>query len=174
MADTSYLRREVEDYVRRKLSEEFGVSFEPRIVKLSTGGTHEFDAVSENCRIVAAIKASGGRTATGRVPSGKIKSAEAELYYLSLAPVEKRLLVFTSREFYEIMIKRLEGRLAPGIELKLIRLSPELEQEVARIQAAASREVSPSAPTVGKTRVLPVVRRDIQSGYLGKDEIVKV
>lgn len=144
MANTIGLRRDVEDYVRRKLSQEFGVSFEPRIVKLPTGGTHEFDAVSENQRIIAAIKASGGRTATGHVPAGKIKSAEAELCYLSLVQAEKKLLVFTSREFYEIMDKRLKGRLAPGIELKLIRLSPELEQLVASIQTKASKEVSPS------------------------------
>lgn len=149
MANTSYLRRDVEAYVRQKLAEEFRVNFEAREIPLSTGGTHEFDAVSEDHRIVAAIKASGGRTASGRIPSGKIKSAEAELYYLSLAPAEKRLLVFTSPEFYKIMAKRLEGRLAPDIELKLVRLPAEIEEEVRRIQAAASMEVSPSAPTIG-------------------------
>lgn len=153
MANTSYLRRNVENYVRQELSGEFRVAFKARKVLLSTGGTHEFDAVSEDFQIVAAIKASGGRTATGRIPSGKIKSAEAELYCLSLAPAEKRLLIFTSPEFYEIMSRRLKGRLASDIKLKLVRLPPYLEQEVARIQTAASREVSPSArpePEVGK------------------------
>lgn len=153
MANTSYLRRQVEDCVRQKLSEEFGVAFEARKVLLSTGGTHEFDAVSEDFRIVAAIKSTGGKTASGRVAPGKIKSAIAEIYYLTLVSAEKRFLVLTSPEFYEIMSRRLKGRLASDIKLKLVRLPPYLEQEVARIQTAASREVSPSArpePEVGK------------------------
>jgi len=62
-----------------------------------TGGAHEFDAVSDDLSIVPAIKAAGGRTASARIPSGKIKNAEAELYYLTLVPAEVRLLVLASR-----------------------------------------------------------------------------
>jgi hypothetical protein len=72
MADTSYLRRQVEDYVCQKLSKEFGVSFRLCVVKLSTGGTHEFDAVSEDSRVVAAIKATGKRVAKMRVRNKKV------------------------------------------------------------------------------------------------------
>ena len=48
MVDTTVLKRVVEPFVRRVLAKEFGVRFESRIVALSTGGTHEFDAVSDD------------------------------------------------------------------------------------------------------------------------------
>lgn len=61
MADTVYLKRGVEQYVRGTLCEEYGVKFSSKILTLVTGGTHEFDAVSEDGTVVAAIKAAGGR-----------------------------------------------------------------------------------------------------------------
>ncbi|HOI38246.1 MAG TPA: hypothetical protein PLF11_12785 [Bacillota bacterium] len=141
MADTVYLKRGVEQYVRGTLCEEYGVKFSSKILTLVTGGTHEFDAVSEDGTVVAAIKAAGGKTSGGRFPSGSVKSATAEVYYLSLVSAPLRLLVLTSPEFYGIMSRRLEGRLAPGISLKLIELPPDIQSEVDRIRSIASREV---------------------------------
>ena len=135
--------------MRAQLSQKFGVPFRPLALKLSTGGMHEFDAVSEDRRIVASIKTAGGRTASGRFPVGKIKSTEAELYYLALVPAEVRLLVLTSREFYAMMKRRLEGRLAPGISLELVLLPSEMEEEVRRIRRVASREVAPTRTRTG-------------------------
>ena len=141
MADTTYLKYKVEEYVRSALQEEYGVAFTSKILTLSTSGTHEFDAVSEDGTVVAAVKAAGGKTSRGRLPSGKMKSAEAELYYLCLVSAPVRMLVLTSPEFYEIMRRRLEGRLAPVITLKLIQLPPEIQSEVDRIHRIASLEV---------------------------------
>ena len=115
MADTTYIKRIVEPYVRLDLGREFGTNFSSQVLTLWTGGTHEFDAVSDDQKIVDSIKSAGGRTATGRRPSGKIKDSEAELYYLTLVRSKTRLLVFTSPEFYDIMSKRLEGRLPSEI-----------------------------------------------------------
>ncbi len=56
MADTSYLKMVVEDYVRETLAKEFAIDFRSRVLTLQTGGHHEFDAVSEDGQIVAAIK----------------------------------------------------------------------------------------------------------------------
>ncbi|MGQ9498677.1 MAG: hypothetical protein ACUVRC_10340 [Desulfotomaculales bacterium] len=117
----------------------FGMTFRPRTVKLLIGGTHEFDAVSDDLSIVAAIKAAGGR-----IPSGKVKGAEAELYYLTLVPAEVRLLVMTSPEFYRITERRLERRLAPDISLELVPLPLEMEEEVDRVRRVASKEVTPA------------------------------
>ncbi|MCL6447252.1 MAG: hypothetical protein K6U04_03725 [Armatimonadetes bacterium] len=142
MANTTYLRKNVEEYVRKELAREFGIAFKPRLLTLITGGKHEFDAVSDDGTIVASIKTAGGKTARGRVPSGKIKNAEAELYYLTLVSASKRLLVFTSQEFYQIMSARLEGRLAPGLSLKLVLLPRNMQEEIKRIQRVASNEVS--------------------------------
>ena len=112
------------------------------VLTLTTGGTHEFDAVSDDQKIVASIKSAGGKTARGKRPSGKISDSEAELYYLTLVQSEIRFLVLTTPEFYDIMAKRLEGRLASGIELTLIELPEEMQAQIAQVQNSASAEVS--------------------------------
>lgn len=142
MVDTSYLRRVVESYVREELGREYEVPFIPRTMTLTTGGTHEFDAVSEDGQIVAAIKSASGKTARGKNPSGKIKDSLAELYFLSLVQAGSRLLVLTNPEFHSILSRELQRRLAPGLELKLVSLPDQIQKEVERIQSLASREVS--------------------------------
>jgi hypothetical protein len=90
VADTSYLRREVENYVRAQLAEEFGQHFTAEFLSLAPGGRHEFDAVAADRSVVASVKSASGLTAGGRVPSGKIKDCVAELYYLSLVEAPTR------------------------------------------------------------------------------------
>lgn len=143
MADTRYLKRTVEEYVRTQLAGEFSAPFRARVLQLVTGGTHEFDAVSEDGKVVAGIKAASGKTLGGCTPVGKIKSAIAELYFLSLVSAPRRILILTDPEFYRILLNRLEGRLAEGLEVKLVQLPPEIEREVAKVRRDASREVSP-------------------------------
>lgn len=118
--------------------------FESRVLTLVTGGTHEFDAVSADGTVVASIKSASGKTSSGQLPAGKIRAAEAELYYLTLIDAPTRLLVLTNKEFYEIMRKRLEGRLAHGIDLKFVPLPKDVQEHVAETQALASREVQPA------------------------------
>jgi hypothetical protein len=142
MADTTYLKRVVECFVRDALTREFGTRFESRFLPLSTGGTHEFDAVSEDGRIVASIKSASGKTAGGKNPSGKIKDSIAELYFLSLATAPIRMLVLTSPEFHAIMSGVLAGRLAAGLSLKLVPLPQDIQERVEHVQKAASQEVS--------------------------------
>ena len=143
MADTTYLRQVVERTVRDALAKEFGARFEARALALTTGGTHEFDAVSEDGVVVASIKSASGKTAGGKNPSGKIKDSIAELYFLSLATAPIRVLVLTSPDFYAIMSGVLLGRLAPGLSLKLVPLPRHIQEQVEHVQKVASEEVSP-------------------------------
>jgi len=149
MANTTYLKTTVEPFVRSALRAEFGVEFRSRVVTLLTGGSHEFDAVSDDGQVVAAIKSASGKTSGGKNPSGKIKDAEAELYYLTLVNARTRILVLTNQEFYGILQARLRGRLAAGLSLKLVGLPPEMTEEVRRIQREASAEVSKNTPLEG-------------------------
>ncbi|MDI6872062.1 MAG: hypothetical protein QME79_12110 [Bacillota bacterium] len=142
MADTRFLKDQVEQYVRAALKGEYGVGFDSRFLKLSTGGRHEFDAVSEDEQIVATIKSSSGKTAAGNLPSGKIQAVEAELYYLTLVDAPVRMVVLTTPQFFDIMRGRLKGKLAPGLHLKLVELPSELQALASRVQQKASREVS--------------------------------
>ena len=145
MADTSYLRYTVEPFVREVLSERYGRRFASQVLELGPGGTHEFDAVSDDRSVVAAVKTASGFTRTGRTPSGKIKDCVAELYYLSIVEADERILVLTSPEFFGIFTKTMSGRIAGGIDVQLIELPGDMQAEVDRIKATASAEVSPSA-----------------------------
>jgi hypothetical protein len=71
LANTTYLRGRVEAFVRSALEQEFGQNFESKPLKLITGGKHEFDAVSGDQRIVAAIKTASGKTVTGKGSVGQ-------------------------------------------------------------------------------------------------------
>ncbi|MGH9782611.1 MAG: hypothetical protein ACRD88_00355 [Terriglobia bacterium] len=142
MADTTFLKGDVERYVRDQLGVEFGIPFRPRVLRLETGGTHEFDAVSEGGRVVAAIKAASGLTSGRKNPSGKIKTAIAELYFLSLVEAPVRLLVLTNPEFHTIFSREIQGRLAKGLAIKLLPLPVEMEKRVREVQDMASKEVS--------------------------------
>jgi len=144
MANTSYLKTVVEDYVRKTLEEEFSVGFTSRQLTLQTGGQHEFDAVSEDGQIVAAIKSASGKTAGGNIPSGKVQGVEAELYYLTLVTAPRKSLILTNPGFYQIMSKRLTGRLVPEVKLVLMPLPEEIQGEVSGIQDEASMEVLPN------------------------------
>lgn len=143
MANTVYYKTHVEPYVRRQLEQLHGRRFSSKVCLLSTGGTHEFDAVSDDGTIVASIKSLSGKTATGKNPAGKIYACYAELYFLTLVDAAHRMLVLTTPDFHEIFTRNLRGRLHPGITVELIVVSPEIQSEIDRIKGLASEEVSP-------------------------------
>ncbi len=140
--DTTFLKGTVERCVREQLAAEFGVAFSAEFLQLQTGGRHEFDAVSPDLRIVASIKAASGKTSGGRFPAGKVNTAIAEIYFLSLIAAPVRLLVLTNPEFHQLLSDKLEGRLAKGLSLKLVQLPAEMQETVRQIQSRASSEVS--------------------------------
>jgi hypothetical protein len=142
VADTTFLKGAVERYVRERLATEYGPAFSAEVLPLVSGGTHEFDAVSADLRVVASIKSASGKTAGGRVPAGKINASIAELYFLSLVRAPVRLLVLTNPEFHKILRDKLKGRLAKGLGLKLIELPPEMSAKVRQVRGTASKEVS--------------------------------
>jgi hypothetical protein len=141
MANTTYLKQEVERFVRDKLYHEYGVDFSSHMLTLPTGGTHEFDAVSSDKKIVAAIKTASGKTSGGKNPSAKIRDIEAELYYFMLVQAARKILVLTNPSFFDIVTKRLKGRLHPDIEIKLVELSEEIKAKVDAVQKTASDEM---------------------------------
>lgn len=144
MANTSYLRREVEAYVRVVLQQRHGQTFSARTLRLRTGGSHEFDCVSDDGFVVASVKSASGLTASGKSPSGKIKDSLAELYYLSLIDAPVRSLVLTTPAFYDIFTKVARGAIAEGIAVECIPLPLEIQAQVDRVVRAASAEVTPN------------------------------
>ncbi len=143
MADTTYLRRVVETYVREQLTREFAQPFSAAFLALMPGGRHEFDAVSRDRLVVASVKSTSGLTAGGRNPAGKIKDCVAELYYLSLVEAPIRRLILTTPAFFDIFGGATFGAIAKGIDVVCMPLPAEMQREVDKVVAMASREVSP-------------------------------
>jgi hypothetical protein len=145
MANTRYLRQEVESYVRRRLAEEFGQPVTAEFLDLRTGGRHEFDAVAADRTVVASVKSASGLTSGGRNPAGKIKDCVAELYYLSLVAAPTRRLILTTPAFFELFVRKTAGAVAEGIDVVCMPLPAEMQEQVDVVVREASREVSPAA-----------------------------
>jgi len=145
VADTTYLTKTVEEFIRAHLADSCGQPFRKRFLDLRPGGKHEFDAVSEDGTIVASIKAHSGLTSGGKAPSGKILACLAELYYLTLVDAPTRLLVLTNPLFFEIFKRKTVGAVADGLTIELVPLPTEMQAKVDSVVREASREMSPAA-----------------------------
>lgn len=143
MVTPRYLTMAVEDHVRDVLSAENQIVFRRRAVRLQPGGYHEFDAVSDNGRIVASVKTASGQSWGARHPSAKVTSCIAELYFLSLAKAHKKLLVLTSVEFHELFRNAMAGKVPHGVEIRHIPLPDEVAARVAAVQQSGTDETQP-------------------------------
>ena len=138
MADTKYLRYDVETYVRARLALVHGANFHPQRLSLKGGGLHGFDAVSENGMIVMGVKTCA--LSNGKLKAGQVKNAISELWYLSLIEAATRTLVLTNRPFYDAFLKEMKGRLHSEIGVECIELPADMQMEVDKIIRDASQE----------------------------------
>jgi hypothetical protein len=151
MADTTALKKQIEPHVQAWLQKQFGVRFRRQTVPLTghgAAGQHQFAAVSEDGKIVASVKSLSGRTTGENLPSAKIDSSYAEIYYLSLVQSEKKLLVLTDIEFYRLFRKHSEGMVVRGVDILHCPLPPELERVKEAVRLTASAEID-----YGKARI---------------------
>ena len=146
MAKTSELK-EVELFVRKELEKDYpGHTFTEKALPLhkkkdGTYAVHRFDAVSEDNTIVASIKSHSWLTSGGKLPAGKIGQIYQSLYFLSLVDAKTKLLILTDREAYQGFVKKYDGKIAEGIEIKFYPLSPELQLLVKKVHQKASQEM---------------------------------
>lgn len=145
MANTTFLKDKVEPYVREWLAQKLGKSFSKQFLPLTRvngqAKSHEFDAVSEDKKIICAIKTASWKTSGGRRGAGKIQSAYAEIYFLDHVDAPEKYLVLTDPEFYENLKRDSQGRLPLGIDLLHCELSESLKSEVDRIRINSRREL---------------------------------
>jgi hypothetical protein len=141
MANTTALQAAIE-WARETLAAEHRTQFSKRPVHLRTGGTHTFNAVAADGRIVATVMNSSGATSGGKKPTGKIRGAIAELYFLSLVVAPSRILVVTNASFLSYLEQQLEGALTEGLSLVHLELPPDLAAAVAAVSQSASDEMS--------------------------------
>ena len=147
MADTR-IQAQVEDWIRKDwMPGKFGQQFRRERMRLSSGGVFDFDAVSTDDRIVASISTSGGKTSGGKLGVGKLQKLRADMLFLTMVVADKRLMVLTERDMYEICLKEKQGGRVPlGIEFYLVELPPELAGKLRDAKEQASQEVRPAGP----------------------------
>lgn len=140
----------VEDWiVRNVLPSRYARLFTKRVVPLTWGGSFEFDAVSDDGKIVVCVSTSCCRTAGGRPAVGKYHKIRADtLYLLNARGTERRVLVFTDPGmFTHFRAEQKRGRFpeASAIELECVEIPPELAAALLKATQIASVEVSPTS-----------------------------
>ncbi|HEY7596017.1 MAG TPA: hypothetical protein VH969_22940 [Actinophytocola sp.] len=141
MANTRNLTTAVVDHVRDVLSAQYQTVFHNRRMRLQPGGYHEFEAVSDNGRIVASVKTAAGN---GRHPAGTISNCLAALYFLSLVRAHRKILVLTSPEFHAMFMIAMDGKIPHGVEIMHVPLPADVQARVAAVQQAGTDETQPA------------------------------
>ena len=140
MANTATLQGAIE-WVREDLARRHGTPFAKATVSLRSGGSRTFNAVADDGSVVATITNSSGETSGGKKPTGKIRGAITELYFLSLVDAQRRMLVSTNRSFLGFLERELEGALIDGLTLQHVELPDEFAAAVQRVSEVASQEM---------------------------------
>lgn len=145
MADTR-VQLEVEDWVRAHwMPNQYGQRFHRERLRLSSGGVFDFDAVSSDGKIVATISTSGATTASGKRAVGKLLKIRSDMFFLLLAEAERRLVLLTERDMYDLCRSEKEsGRVPASIEFVHVQIPAELAARLKAARRVASKEVSPS------------------------------
>lgn len=146
MADTR-VQVEVEDWVRRNwFPQRYGSQFHRERVGLEWGGIFDFDAVSTDGTIVAAISTSAGKTASGKLAVGQIMKMRSDVLFLLHAKAKRRVMVFTESDMFQVSQQEMQvGRLPKSIEFTRAEIPPELQIRLREARKKASQEVTPAA-----------------------------
>ncbi len=148
MADTR-VQTEVEDWLRANwFPKEYGQRFRRERLKLRSGGVFDFDAVSDDGKIVASISTGGSKTASGKYAVGKMMKIRSDLYFLLLIEAERKVVVFTEQDMVDQFKQEVEGGRVPSeIEFAFAEIPDELRRRLEKAREKASKEVTPSPRT---------------------------
>lgn len=145
MANTNALKTKVEPFVRHWFASKFGKPFHSEFLALARvkgkAAKHEFDAASEDRKIVCGIKTASWKTSGNKRGSGKIQGAYAEIYFLDHVDADKKFLVLTDREFFEKLTSDSLGKHPPELNLLYCELPKDLSKEVDAIRTASRHEL---------------------------------
>ena len=144
MADSTVTIK-IEDWVRNVwMKNEYGQSFSKKILVLNTGGNYEFDAVSEDDKIVGLISTSSAFTASGNRAPGPNRKIKADILYFTMIKTERKLLLFTEDNLYkEFVVEKNNRRIPNDIELVKVNIPEDMNDELKMFKSIASKEVTP-------------------------------
>ena len=143
MADTK-AQIEAEAWIREVyLPKKYGQSFRQKNLALQSRTQFTFDAVSDDCEIVALICISAGFDSCGKVDTDelmKVRSDALRLLMLEARP-QKRLMIFTDQSMIDLVKdEKKKGLFPTELEILKVKLPPDLAARVAESQGLASEE----------------------------------
>jgi hypothetical protein len=132
------------------LPKKFGQPFRQKKLTLQSRTQHEFDAVSDDNEIVAAICLSAGTNATGKIAPDALRNVRSDaLWFLMLesTPVH-RLMIFTDSTMIDLIKQeKKRDRFPRALEILKVKLPHDLAEELEESQKSASELESPSKDT---------------------------
>ena len=155
MANTSYLKGEVEEFLRNWTSKRIGVSLERR--KVCVGKSNdgrdvhfEFDGVSDDGKIGLCISSSTSNKI------GQMRKYFIDATALNCAGFERRIMVFCEQRMWETFRKHYDGLLnLSRIEPMICKdIPPDMQKKIDIVVAEAKGEVGDKgrpAPPVPKS-----------------------
>lgn len=140
---SSHVQGECEKWIIATwLPEKYGVPFKKQRLLMQGRGRFEFDAVSNDKKIIGNISTATAVTHRGSIASGKKSKLPADCLMLALGPAETKLMILTESCMHEFALQeQKEGRLPLDIKFCLVSLPEPLKQELAAARDEASREV---------------------------------
>lgn len=143
MADTR-VQLEVEDWVRRNwMPSQYGTRFSRERLRLRSGGVFDFDAVSEDHSIVAAISTSGAKTSSGNHAVGKLLKLRSDMLFLTLVEAQRRIIVLTESDMCDLCNREFAaGRVPKEIEFVCADIPVDLRKRLVEGRQKASGESS--------------------------------
>lgn len=149
MADTTKIKNIIDPYVRKWLSTQFiGHTFEEKSLPFKSGGSHKFDAVSEDGLIVGEILSNRPVTSGGKENTGGVRKAQNVVSDLNRFPQDiRKVMIFSDVNFYELIKRRSSRWGAQDINMIICTLPAEVESIRQDTLNKASREQARSIIT---------------------------
>jgi hypothetical protein len=144
MAD-SRVQIDAEDWVRRTwMPANLGGTYSRERLRLTPGGSFDFDAVAPDGQTAAVISTNGGITASGKAAKPKLNKIRSDCLFLLMTHAKRRLVLLTDKDMYDLCIgEKNSGRMPTEIEFFHCPVPDELEQRLAESRKKAAEEVTP-------------------------------
>ena len=150
MADTRAHKLAEQWIADEWLPKRFAQPFSETQLRLSSGGSFKFDAVSEDGRIVANISTSAEKTVRGKHGTAKVQKIRSDIYFVLLATAETKLIVLSEPDMHTWWLKEAaRGRVPAEIEFLHAVLPDNLKAMLQASRRRASQEVTPTAQPQG-------------------------
>jgi len=138
----SRIQGEAEIWIRETwLPQRFKQRFFKGQLQLLSGGVFEFDAISDDKKIVASISTNGGITAAGRKATPKLNKIRSDILFLLQCEATQRLVLLSDAAMFKLCELELKnGRIPRQIEFIQVSLPYELEEQCRISRRIAAQE----------------------------------